>query len=69
MKFKNIVIYENSLDEIDIGHYRIKVKVIAGVQTVFPFSTVQTVRSYNSTLVLPRKLILLCSSNIKIQIL
>ena len=58
MKFKNIVIYENSLDEIDIGHYRIKVKVIAGVQTVFPFSTVQTVRSYNSTLVLPRKLIL-----------
>ena len=49
---------ENSSDKFDIGHYRVKVKVTAGVQTVFPFTAIQTVRSYNSTLVKVRKLIL-----------
>ena len=34
----------------DIGHCRINVNVTAEVQ-VFPFNTIQTVRSYNSTLV------------------
>ena len=60
MKFKYIVIhvYENSSDEFDFGHYRIKVNVTAGVQTVFPFTAMQTVRSYNLTLVQARKLIL-----------
>ena len=32
MKFKYIVRYEYSSDECDVGHYRIKVKVTAGVQ-------------------------------------
>ena len=60
MKFKYIVIYEISSDEFDIGDYRImvKVKITAGVQTAFPFTAIQTVRSYNSTLMRARKLIL-----------
>ena len=58
MKFKYSVVYENSSDKFDIGHYQIKVKVTAGVQTVFPFTAIQTVRSYNSTLVQARRLIL-----------
>ena len=33
----------------DIGNYRIMVKVTAGVQKVFPFTAIQTVRSYNLT--------------------
>ena len=41
-----------------IGHCRIKVKVIAEVQTVFSFTAIQNVRSYNSNLVQARKLIL-----------
>ena len=36
MKFEYILIYENSSDEFDIGHHGIKVKVTAGVKTVFP---------------------------------
>ena len=48
MKFKYIVVYENNSDKFDIEHYRIKIKVTAGV---FPFTKIQTVRSYNSTLV------------------
>ena len=55
MKLEYIVVYENSSDEFDIEHCRIKVKVTVGVQM---FTTIQTVRSYNSTLVQDRKLIL-----------
>ena len=55
MKFKYIVVYENSFDEFNIGHFQIKVKVSAGVQTVFTFTAIQNVRS---TLVQARKLIL-----------
>ena len=55
MKLEYIVVYENSSDEFDIEHCRIKVKVTVGVQK---FTTIQTVRSYNSTLVQDRKLIL-----------
>ena len=55
MKLKYIVVYENSSDEFDTEHHRIKVKVTVGLQK---FTTIQTVRSYNSTLVQARKLIL-----------
>ena len=53
-----IVVYENSLDEFDIELHRIKVKVTVGVQKFSPFTTIQTVRSYSSTLVQARNLIL-----------
>ena len=53
-----IVVYENSSDEFDIELCRIKVKVTAGVQTFSLFTTIQTVRSYSSTLVQTRNLIL-----------
>ena len=58
MKLEYIVEYENSSDEFDIEHHRIKVKVTVGLQIVAPFTTIQTVRSCNSTLVQARKLIL-----------
>ena len=58
MKLEYIVVYENSSDEFDIEHCQIKVKVTVGIQNVSPFTTIQTVRSYNSTLVQDRKLIL-----------
>ena len=58
MKLEYIVVYENSLDEFDIEHCRIKVKVTVGIQKFSPFTTIQTVRSYDSTLVQDRKLIL-----------
>ena len=58
MKLKYSVVYENNLDNFDIGHCPIKVKVTAGVQTVFPFTAIQTVKSYVSSLVQARKLIL-----------
>ena len=58
MKFKYIVVYEYSSDKFDIGHYGIKVKVTAGVQTVSPFTAIQTVRSHNSDLVQVRELTL-----------
>ena len=57
MKFQYIVIYENSSDEFDIEHHRIKVKVTEGLQKFFTFTTIQTVKSYNSTLVQASKLI------------
>ena len=57
-KSEYIVVYENSSDEFDIELRRIKVKVTVGVQRFSPFTTIQTVRSYNSTLVKARKLIL-----------
>ena len=53
MKLKYIVVYEYGSDEFDIGLHRIKFKV-----TVSPFATIQTVRSYISTLVQVRSLIL-----------
>ena len=48
-KFEYIVVYESSSDEFDIR--RVKVKVAVGLQNFLPFTTIQTVRSYNSTLV------------------
>ena len=57
-KSEYIVVYENSSDEFDIELHRIKVKVTVGVQKFSPFTTMQTVRSYSSTLVQARNLIL-----------
>ena len=53
-----IVVYENSSDEFDIELHRIKVKVTVGVQKFSPFTTIQTVRSYSSSMVRARNLIL-----------
>ena len=58
MKLEYIVVYENSSEKFDIVHHRIKVKVTVGLQKFSPFTTILTVRSYNSTLVQARKLIL-----------
>ena len=58
MKLEYVVVYENSLDEFDIEIHRIKVKVTVGLQKFSPFTTIQTVRSYYSTLVQDRKRIL-----------
>ena len=57
-KSEYIVVYENSSDEFDIELHRIKVKVTVGVQKFSPFTTIQTVRSYSSTLVQARNFIL-----------
>ena len=57
-KLEYIVEYENSSDEFDIELRWIKVKVMVGVQKFSPFTTIQTVRSYSSTLVQARNLIL-----------
>ena len=57
-KLEYIVEYENSSDEFDIELRWIKVKVTVGVQKFSPFTTIQIVRSYISTLVQARKLIL-----------
>ena len=57
-KSEYIVVYENSSDEFDIELHQIKVKVTVGVQKFSPFTTIQTVRSYSSTLVQARNLIL-----------
>ena len=57
-KLEYIVVYENISDEFDTELRQIKVKVTVGVQRFSPFTTIQTVRSYNSTLVQARKLIL-----------
>ena len=58
MKLEYIVVYENSSDEFDIELRWIKVKVTVGVQKFSPFATIQTVRSYSSSLVQARNLIL-----------
>ena len=55
-KLEYIVVYENSLDEFELELHRIKVKVTVGVQKFSPFTTIQTVRSYSSTLVQARNL-------------
>ena len=57
-KSEYIVVYENSSDEFDIELHRIKVKVTVGVQKFSPFTTIQTIKSYSSTLVQARNLIL-----------
>ena len=57
-KSEYIVVYQNSSDKFDIELHRIKVKVTVGVQKISPFKTIQTVRSYSSTLVQARNLIL-----------
>ena len=57
-KSEYIVVYENSSDEFDIELHRLKVKVTVGIQKFSPFTTIQTVRSYSSTLVHARNLIL-----------
>ena len=57
-KLEYIVVYENSSDEFYIELRRIKVKVTVGLQKFSPFTTIQTVRSYSSTLVQARNLIL-----------
>ena len=57
MKLEYTVAYEKSSDEFDIELHRIRVKVTEGVQKFSTFTTIQTVRSYNSTLVQARKLI------------
>ena len=58
MKLEYIAVYENSSDEFDIEIRRIKVKVTVGLQIFSPFTTIQTVRSYSSTLVQARNPIL-----------
>ena len=57
-KSNYIVVYENSSDEFDIELHRIKVKVTVGVQKFSPFTTIQTVRYFSSSLVQARNLIL-----------
>ena len=57
-KSEYTVVYANSLDEFDIELHRIKIKVTVGVPKFSPFTTIQTVRSYSSTLVQARNLIL-----------
>ena len=43
---------------LDIGHFWIKVKVTVGFQKFSPFTAIQTVRFYNSTLAQNTELIL-----------
>ena len=57
-KLEYAVVYENSLKKFDIELRRIKVKVTVGVQKFSPFTTIQIVRSYSSTLVQARNAIL-----------
>ena len=58
MKLEYIVVHKNSSEEFDIEHCWIKDKVTLDLQKFSKFTTTQTVRSYNSTLVQARKLIL-----------
>ena len=58
MKLDYTAVYENSSDEFDIELPRIKVKVTVCVKKFSPFTTIQTVRYYSSTLVQTRNLIL-----------
>ena len=57
-KLEYIVVYEISSDEFDIEFRQIKVKVTVGVKIFFPYTTIQTVRSYSSSLVQARNLTL-----------
>ena len=56
--FKYIVVFENNSDKFHIGTCQTKVKDMVRLLNVSPFTAIQTVRSYNSTLVQARKLIL-----------
>ena len=58
MKLEYMVVHENSSDEFDIGLRRNKVKVTVCIQNFPPFTTIQSIRSYSSTLVQARHLIL-----------
>ena len=58
MKLEHFVVSENILYKFDIGHCRTKVKVMARLKNFSPFTSIQTIRSHNSTLVQARKLIL-----------
>ena len=53
-----VAVYENISDKFDIGHCRAKVKVTARLQNCSPLTTIQIVRSHNSTFVQTGRLIL-----------
>ena len=57
MKLEYTVVYENSLDKFDIEHLY-QGQGHRWPSKVFPFTTIQNVMSYNSTLVQARKFIL-----------
>ena len=54
----NSLYYENSSDEFDIELHRIKVKVTIGIQKFSKFTTMQSVKSYSSSFIQARNLIL-----------
>ena len=56
IKFKRVLVYENSSNMFDIGHCHTKVKVTAGLRNFSSFTAIQTASSF--TLVQARKLIL-----------
>ena len=55
MKLEYIVVYENNSEEFDIWNCRTKVKV---TEIFLPITSIQTIKSHNSTLVQARKLVL-----------
>ena len=71
MKFEPNVAYENISDKVDKWHCPIKIKVTVGLRNFSPFTTIQTIWSYNSTLIHARKLIFkhVCSSDNNTQYL
>ena len=58
MKLEYIVVYENISDKFDIGHCQTKVNFTVRLRNFSPITTIQTVRSHNSTLVQAGRLIL-----------
>ena len=56
MKLEYIEVYENISDKFSIEYCWSRVKVTVDLQMFFPFTTIQTVWSYNSTLAQARKL-------------
>ena len=55
-RYRNMKLNDNISKKFDIEHCRIKVKVTVCLKRFSQFTTIQTVRSYNSTLVQARKL-------------
>ena len=55
MKLEYIVVYKNISDKFDNEHCRTKVKVTVGLGNFSPFTTIQIIKSNNSTLVQARK--------------
>ena len=53
LKLDHIVVYENNSDEFDIGHCPIRSRSLSNFS---PFTTIQTNKSYISTLAHVRKL-------------